>query len=237
MDCNVLLQSLQSLQVLALSKYYYLSTESTKLQKGWVKVSEKHHEEGSTCKVWPISYSAEIGSSPVQKLFSWRTHNFLPLSSKQLEPKSGPPQDVQEKLINSKQKQAFYYTLKSKAHNLSCNRDRPLRWRGPMNPPGRKLFARKWLTHILMWLYRVVKPATKSPTAVNGASIWYSAHCKTSRRASAISAPVRFSPSCKTAAELLQSVRTPYLLWNLLLNMWNLCLLLLLQGVVVFSND
>lgn len=40
MDCNMLLQSLQSLQVLALSKYYYLSTESTKLQKGWVKVSE-----------------------------------------------------------------------------------------------------------------------------------------------------------------------------------------------------
>ena len=106
-----------------------------------------------------------------------------------------------------------------------------------MNPPGRKLFARKWLTHILMWLYRVVKPATKSPTAVNGASIWYSARCKTSRRASAISAPVRFPPSCKTAAELLQSVRTPFLLWNLLLNMWNLCLLLLLQGVVVFLND
>ena len=51
----------------------------------------------------------------MQKLFSWRRHNFLPLSSKQLEPKSGPPQDAQEKLINSKQKQAFYYTLKSKA--------------------------------------------------------------------------------------------------------------------------
>ena len=34
MDCNVLLQSLQSLQVLALSKYYYLSTEFTKLPKG-----------------------------------------------------------------------------------------------------------------------------------------------------------------------------------------------------------
>ena len=40
---------------------------------------------------------------------------MLPLSSKQLEPKSDPPQDVQEKLINSKQKQAYYYILKGKA--------------------------------------------------------------------------------------------------------------------------
>ena len=57
----------------------------------------------------------EIGSSPVQRLFSRRTLNLLPLSSKQLEPKSVPPEDVQEKLINSKQKQAFYYNLKGTA--------------------------------------------------------------------------------------------------------------------------
>ena len=40
---------------------------------------------------------------------------MLPSSSKQLEPKSDPSQDVQEKLINSKQKQAYYYILKGKA--------------------------------------------------------------------------------------------------------------------------
>ena len=40
---------------------------------------------------------------------------MLPSSSKQLEPKSDPPQDVQEKLINSKQKKAYYYILKGKA--------------------------------------------------------------------------------------------------------------------------
>ena len=57
----------------------------------------------------------EIGSSPAQRLFSRRTRNLLPLSSKQLEPKSVPPQDVQDKLINSKQKQAFYYNLKGTA--------------------------------------------------------------------------------------------------------------------------
>ena len=57
----------------------------------------------------------EIGSSPAQRLFSRRTCNLLSLSSKQLEPKSVPQQDVQEKLISSKQKQAFYYNLKGKA--------------------------------------------------------------------------------------------------------------------------
>ena len=57
----------------------------------------------------------EIASSPVQRLFSRRTRNLLPLSSRQLQPKSVPPQDVQERLINSKQKQAFYYNLKGTA--------------------------------------------------------------------------------------------------------------------------
>ena len=55
----------------------------------------------------------EIGSSPTQRLFSRRTHNLLPLSRKQLEPKS--QQDVQQKLINSKQKQALCYNLKGAA--------------------------------------------------------------------------------------------------------------------------
>ena len=59
--------------------------------------------------------STEIGSSPVQRLFGRRTRNLLPLSSRQLQPKSVPPQDVQERLIKSKQKQAFYYNLKGTA--------------------------------------------------------------------------------------------------------------------------
>ena len=41
--------------------------------------------------------------------------NSLPLSSKQLEPKSVLPEGVQEKLFNSTQKQAFYYNLKGTA--------------------------------------------------------------------------------------------------------------------------
>ena len=57
----------------------------------------------------------EIGSSPAQGLFSRTTRNLLPLSSKQLQPNTLPPQAVQEKLINPKQKQAFYYNLKGKA--------------------------------------------------------------------------------------------------------------------------
>ena len=57
----------------------------------------------------------EIGSSPAQRLFSRRTRNLLPLSSKQLQPNTLPSQAVQEKLIHSKQKQAFYYNLKGKA--------------------------------------------------------------------------------------------------------------------------
>ena len=57
----------------------------------------------------------EIGSSPVHRPFSRRTRNLLPLSSRQLQPKSVPPQHVKERLINSKQKQAFYYNLKGTA--------------------------------------------------------------------------------------------------------------------------
>ena len=57
----------------------------------------------------------EIGSFPVQRLFSRRTRSLLPLSSRQLQPKSVPQQDLQERLISSKQKQAFYYNLKGTA--------------------------------------------------------------------------------------------------------------------------
>lgn len=40
---------------------------------------------------------------PPQRLFSRRTRNLL------------PPQDMQKKLINSKQTQAYYYILEDKA--------------------------------------------------------------------------------------------------------------------------
>ena len=57
----------------------------------------------------------DVGSSPSQRLFSRRTRNLLPLTPKQLEPVAVPPQDVQQRLIASRQKQAYYYNLKGKA--------------------------------------------------------------------------------------------------------------------------
>ena len=84
----------------------------------------------------------EIGSSPAQRLFSRRTRNLLLLSSKQLEPKSVPPQVVQDKLINSKQKQAFYYNLKGTALP-ELQPGQTVRMKRPKNLPGQKLFARK----------------------------------------------------------------------------------------------
>jgi len=50
----------------------------------------------------------ELGFSPAQRLFSRTTRNLLPLTRKLLEPETLPTQDVQQKLINSRQKQAFY---------------------------------------------------------------------------------------------------------------------------------
>ena len=58
---------------------------------------------------------AEVGSSLAQKLFSRRTPNLSPLSGKQLEPETVHLQDVQQKLIGSKQRQAFYYDQKGTA--------------------------------------------------------------------------------------------------------------------------
>ncbi|CAH3041397.1 unnamed protein product, partial [Porites lobata] len=57
----------------------------------------------------------DVGSSPSQRLFSRRTRNLLSLTPKQLEPVAVPPQDVQQRLIASRQKQAYYYNLKGKA--------------------------------------------------------------------------------------------------------------------------
>ena len=56
---------------------------------------------------------SEIGSSPAQRLFSRRTRNLLPLTPRLLEPATVPPMDLQQKLIASRQKQAYYYNLKS----------------------------------------------------------------------------------------------------------------------------
>ena len=57
----------------------------------------------------------DVGSSPSQRLFSRRTRNLLLLTPKQLELVAVPPQDVQQRLIASRQKQAYYYNLKGKA--------------------------------------------------------------------------------------------------------------------------
>ena len=58
---------------------------------------------------------SDIGSSPVQRLFSRTTRNLLPSTTRLLEPATVPPKDVQQKLIASKQKQTYYYNLKGKA--------------------------------------------------------------------------------------------------------------------------
>ena len=57
----------------------------------------------------------EIGSSTAQRLFSRRTRNLLPLTPRLLEPATVPPLDLQQKLIASRQNQAYYYNLKGKA--------------------------------------------------------------------------------------------------------------------------
>ena len=58
--------------------------------------------------------SIDTDSSPAQMLFSRRTRNLLPLTPGLLEPAIIPPMDVQQKLISSIQKQAYYYNLSGK---------------------------------------------------------------------------------------------------------------------------
>lgn len=57
----------------------------------------------------------KVGSSPAQRVFSTRTRNLLPPTPRLLEPATVPPMAVQQKLIASRQKQAYYYNLKGKA--------------------------------------------------------------------------------------------------------------------------
>ena len=57
----------------------------------------------------------DVGSSPAESLFSRRTRNLLPLTPKQLEPVTVPLQDVQQRLIASRQRQVYYYNPKGKA--------------------------------------------------------------------------------------------------------------------------
>ena len=93
--------------------------ERSKVQPS--KNLRNHHEEGSSEKVWSLSVShnyrntpTDVDSSLAQRLFR-RTRNLLPLAPKQLEPVTVPPQDVQQTLIASRQKQAYYDNLKGKA--------------------------------------------------------------------------------------------------------------------------
>ncbi|PFX16000.1 hypothetical protein AWC38_SpisGene19760 [Stylophora pistillata] len=57
----------------------------------------------------------KAGSSPAQRVFSRRTRNLLPPTPRLLEAATVPPMDVQQKLMASRQKQAYYYNLKEKA--------------------------------------------------------------------------------------------------------------------------
>ena len=117
---------------------YYASGDFAKFAKDWhfqhvtssprysqsngkiesaVKICENIMEKAARGKCDPYYRNTltELGSSPAQRLFSRRTRNLLPLTRKLLEPENLPTQDVQQKLINSRQKQAFYYNLKGKA--------------------------------------------------------------------------------------------------------------------------
>ena len=159
----------------------------------------------------------DIGSSPAQRLFSRRTRNLLPLSSKQLEPKSLPPQDVQDKLINSKQKQAFYYNLKGTAL--------------PELQPGQTVRMKR--PKESTWKEAVCKKMIGPPVVVSGGRTY-----RRNRRQLRSVPQSDFHPVAKPVLSLYNQYnkQTPHLLWNLLLNMWKLHLLQLLQGVVVLSK-
>lgn len=109
---------------------------------------------------------------------------MLPLSSKQLEPKSDPPQDVQEKLINSKQKQAYYYILKGKAL--------------PELQPGQTVNMKR--PDESTWTEVVCKKTIgpRSYVVVSGGRTYRRNYRQL--RASAISAAVRFPHSCKSSS-------------------------------------
>ena len=112
----------------------------------------------------------EIGSSPAQRLFSRRTRNLLPLSSKQLQPNTRPPQAVQEKLINSKQKQAFYYNLKGKALP-ELQPGQTVRMKKPKESTWTEAVCKKMIGPRS---YAVVNVQAKSPTAATSATIRFS---------------------------------------------------------------
>jgi len=229
MDRNMLLQSLQSLQVTGTFNTSHPLHGTPKVGKveSAVKICENIMRKAVRGKF--DSYLAlldyrntptEIGSSPAQRLFSRRTRNLLLLPSKQLEPKSVPSQDVQGKLINSKQKQAFYYNLKGTALP-ELQPGQTVRMKRPKEPTWSEAVCKK-----------MIGPG--SYVVVSGGRTYRR------KRRQLRSVPQSDShPVAKPVAEPLQSVLQtdpPPVVIPALLNMWKLPPRQLLQGVVVLSN-
>lgn len=98
-------------------------------------------------------------SSPAQRLFNRRTRNLLLLSPKQLEPVTVPLQDVEQRLIASRQiKSRRPITISKEKHCLNYSLVRLLGWKSLLKTPGPKLLARKWLVHDPMLLVLVTAP-------------------------------------------------------------------------------
>ena len=103
------------------SAFYLFSPRPTKVESA-VKICEsimkKAARERFDNYLSLLDYRnkpTDVGSSPAESLFSRRTRNLLPLTPKQLEPVTVPLQDVQQRLIASRQRQVYYYNPKGKA--------------------------------------------------------------------------------------------------------------------------
>ena len=107
--------------VLDFSAFYLFSPRPTRVESA-VKICEsimkKAARERFDTYLSLLDYRnkpTDVGSSPAESLFSRRTRNLLPLTPKQLEPVTVPLQDVQQRLIASRQRQVYYYNPKGKA--------------------------------------------------------------------------------------------------------------------------
>ncbi len=145
---------------------------------------------------------------------------MLPVSGRQLQPKSVPPQDVQERLINSKQKQAFYYNLKGKALP-ELQPGLTVRMKRPQESTWKEAVCKKMIGQRS---YVVVLGGRTTDEIVDSCA-WCHNQISTLLRNQ------KMTPYNQCHKQI------PRLLWSLSLNMWKLRLLLLLQGVTVLSNS
>ena len=126
---------------------------------------------------------------------------------------------MQEKLINSKKKQAFYYNLKGTAL--------------PELQPGQTVRMKR--PQESTWTEAVCKKMIGPPSyvVVSGGRTY-----RRNRRQLRMAPQSDSLPVVKQADEPCNQCykQTPHLLGNLILSVWKLRLLLLLQGVVVLSN-